>query len=1287
MRNRRTTAGIVFIAGVVLVAAALTLAGSRSGKAASQRTAGATADPVQVEVLGGPAAGRMALRVERAGSLAGPTLRLVALPAGARDVRVAMRGGAEHAGLLVTAGRPMVLRGLTVLPLVIRGESAAGAPASKAAAPRALEFDLEYSAPASGPPSAALTHSAGFFAPFRDLFPAAQRAALSSTAEGGYLIVAAPDLAATIEPFVAWKRELGYPVAVVTTTETGSQNGQIQAYVRNVYATSPVPPQYLVLVGDLDRVPSFDFHGSISDHPYSLLDGDDFLPDIDVGRLSASGTLDLETIVAKLVAYESDPERVDPSWVARALLVAGNYSSSTPVPVMRWVREELLQAGYAAVDTVYYPPHWATGPNMIRPVIDRGVSLVAYRGWAYGWQGWEPPKFTVEHIPSLANGFRLPVVMSFVCLNMDFTQPECFGEAWIRAGTAAEPKGAVSFIGNSEHWSHTRFNDAAAIGAFRAIGGGGERRLGAILNAAKFEILTQFPDRLEYNEEHLEESVEFYFHIYGLLGDPALSFWSAPPESVLVSHAAALPAGSSLVEVSVRELDGTTPVLGARVGLSQDGAVLGAAFTGEAGTARIVTDLERTDVPATITVTGAGMLPYRASVPVAAGGPYLAFAAMDLKDDGTSGSAGNGDGIANPGETLALEIQLENRGGAPAPAGSAALVALAGATVVTGTATVPPIGAGASGTLTPFTVRIAPEAEDALVASFRLGVMAGADSSISGLTVGVEAPALRHASHVLGGDQELAPGDTLDLLVTVANDGAIGASAASAVLRSFTPGLATVVDSTAAFPAIAAGESGEALAPFRVAADPGAPMGQTANFTLIVTTAEGYVSRTSFGLRLGPVDHRAPLGPDAYGYWAVDNTDTDYPDVAPTYEWVPCSSLYGGTGTKLALGDNTLVSVALPFPFQFYGRTYQDLMVSDNGWAAFDTTSYFDYYNWSMPNPYGAGAQMAAFWDNLDPTKYQGTPENLVGDGVYVYHDAARQRFAIEWSRLGNFFSQHPNQENLDDLQTFQMILFDPAAHPTPTGDGIIRFQYKQVFNNDADRMYSTVGIENETEDIGLEYSYSNLYPDRAAPLSAGLAIDFTTRAPRYVPFRLAAFTAAPAGDGIALRFEPADERPRAGYRIYREDRDGGRSLVPGGALGGAAREFMDRGAVADEPQVYWVGALDPVGHETLLGPFPYAGRGAVPAALALGTAGPNPFVGSARLTIGMPAPGPASLRLYAVSGRLVRTLVDREVQAGTSTLEWDGRDAAGHALPSGIYLGRLAAGGEERELKLVLLR
>ncbi len=1272
MRNRWS--GVAF----TLVGAGLALvAGITVGPPAA---AADESGPASVRILVGSeaTAGRLSLHLDVEAGATMPALKLVALPAGSAEAELSI--GGDAAGLTVRAGRPMVLRGLRVLPLLVEEQAAS---AGKAEAPHSLDLEVRYSAASAAAPSRALEYSAGFFSPFLDLLPATQRAALQSTSEGGYLIITAPEFQATLDPLIAWKRDAGFAVTVVTTLETGTRNDQIRDWIRNYYAGAAVPPQYLLLVGDVDRLPGFDYHQSVSDHSYSLIDGDDFLPDIQVGRLSALGTQDLATIVAKIVNYEKTPDRSDPEWFSRALLVAGNYSSSTPVPVMRWCRDELMAQSYAQVDTVYYPPHWATGPTLIRPIIDRGVSLVAYRGWAYGWQGWEPPKFTVEHIPALANGWRLPVVMSFVCLNGDFTEPECFGEAWIRSGTVDAPKGAVGFIGNSEHWSHTRFNDAAAIGVFTAFGDG-ERALGNLLNAAKFGIMTQFPDILEF-EEYGEESVEFYFHIYSLLGDPSLEIWSTEPDSAVVTHATAIPRGANLFEVSVERAADGTPVAGARVGLVQDGILLGSARSDESGVARVSAVFERADVPVTVTVSGAGLLPVTASVPVVEGGPYLALAGIAIRDDGTGGSQGNADGEVNPGETIALEATLENRGATAAPAGTATLTVLAGAEVTTGTASFPAIASGASVATAPFIVTVAADAEDGLSPGFRLNAFSGADSSVSGLSLVIKAPALRHTGHTIGGDGVASPGDTVAVLVTVQNDGALAASVSTGTLRALDPAVATVEDSTASFPALASGAAGESLVPFSIIPASDAPRGQTASFVLELRTAEGYTSRTTFGVRLGPVDHRAPLGPDAYGYHAVDNTDTDYPNVTPVYEWVPCSPVYGGSGTRLDLGDNTSVVVGLPFDFTFYGRTYRRLLVSDNGWAAFDTTATYDYYNWSMPNPYNNGAMIAPFWDNLDPEKaHDGV---RVGDGIYVFHDTARHRYVIEWSRLGNFFSQHPNHEDYDDLQTFELILFDPAAYPTPTGDGLIRFQYKQVFNNDDTRMYSTVGIENEDEDVGLEYSYTNLYPDTAAPLSAGLAIDFTTAAPLYSPFRLAAFSAQAAGGGVALSWQPVDERPRSGYRVYRSGDEGARRLLPDAVLGGDARGFLDSTADPDSAATYWIGSLDPVGHESLLGPFAYPGRGAAPRALEFAVSGQNPFAAMARLTLALPGREQASVRIYSVTGRLVRTLDAGFLEAGIWTLEWNGRDESGRELPSGVYVARLEAGLEEREAKLVLIR
>jgi flagellar hook assembly protein FlgD len=51
------------------------------------------------------------------------------------------------------------------------------------------------------------------------------------------------------------------------------------------------------------------------------------------------------------------------------------------------------------------------------------------------------------------------------------------------------------------------------------------------------------------------------------------------------------------------------------------------------------------------------------------------------------------------------------------------------------------------------------------------------------------------------------------------------------------------------------------------------------------------------------------------------------------------------------------------------------------------------------------------------------------------------------------------------------------------------------------------------------------------------------------------------------------------------------------------------------------------------------------------------------------------SLAIYDISGRLVRTLIDRTMDSGVYTQEWNGRDANGNTVASGVYFYRLSAG------------
>lgn len=92
------------------------------------------------------------------------------------------------------------------------------------------------------------------------------------------------------------------------------------------------------------------------------------------------------------------------------------------------------------------------------------------------------------------------------------------------------------------------------------------------------------------------------------------------------------------------------------------------------------------------------------------------------------------------------------------------------------------------------------------------------------------------------------------------------------------------------------------------------------------------------------------------------------------------------------------------------------------------------------------------------------------------------------------------------------------------------------------------------------------------------------------------------------------------------------------------------------------------------------------PASRAL-SARPNPFTEDATIRFALPKPRHTTLRVYALTGQLVRTLVDASLPAGDHAVKWDGRDAAGHRVGCGVYLCRLDTAGAASTTKLVLTR
>jgi hypothetical protein len=117
--------------------------------------------------------------------------------------------------------------------------------------------------------------------------------------------------------------------------------------------------------------------------------------------------------------------------------------------------------------------------------------------------------------------------------------------------------------------------------------------------------------------------------------------------------------------------------------------------------------------------------------------------------------------------------------------------------------------------------------------------------------------------------------------------------------------------------------------------------------------------------------------------------------------------------------------------------------------------------------------------------------------------------------------------------------------------------------------------------------------------------------------------------------------------------------------------------------------ASDPALRPQLTIVFQRAPTDVVPVAIhvQLEPAFPNPFNPTTTLAYVLPAPGAVRLELLDVRGTLVTSLVSGDESAGRHVVIWDGRDAGGARVASGVYVVRLAAGATLQSTRVVLLK
>jgi len=94
-----------------------------------------------------------------------------------------------------------------------------------------------------------------------------------------------------------------------------------------------------------------------------------------------------------------------------------------------------------------------------------------------------------------------------------------------------------------------------------------------------------------------------------------------------------------------------------------------------------------------------------------------------------------------------------------------------------------------------------------------------------------------------------------------------------------------------------------------------------------------------------------------------------------------------------------------------------------------------------------------------------------------------------------------------------------------------------------------------------------------------------------------------------------------------------------------------------------------------------------IPKVFALGQNYPNPFNPTTRFTVDVPKTSSVEVTIYDVLGQKVNTLMNGQQAAGSISVQWDGRDANGLPVTSGVYFVHMKADNFTATQKIVLMK
>lgn len=203
------------------------------------------------------------------------------------------------------------------------------------------------------------------------------------------------------------------------------------------------------------------------------------------------------------------------------------------------------------------------------------------------------------------------------------------------------------------------------------------------------------------------------------------------------------------------------------------------------------------------------------------------------------------------------------------------------------------------------------------------------------------------------------------------------------------------------------------------------------------------------------VSHAASGGPDAYGYIWRDSNEPN----GPVYNWIDITQLPSTFEVKLLSDDNNRGPFSIGFNFPFYWYSVNTFWVGSNGYVGFTPTV--------MASPFPQIPSTVAPNDFLAVMSSDLNFDADTNAKCFFWKSNDLDTLVITWENVPFWTSTAPNGIGLN---TFQAIL--------SMVDSSITYQYKvQQGTSFGLSQFMTIGIENNSGNIGLSHSYDQYPP------------------------------------------------------------------------------------------------------------------------------------------------------------------------------------------------------------------